>query len=131
MQDILGLGSCAMMNTPATEAAKRLVSGNGELKSKLQDFRLDPSIIQGVITKDVVELRKSIGAPGMAVLQFDNHSSDSIVLHAMKYLSVAEEDDISWSLIQSCVLFNCSDLIHTDARHPRTWKLCHDEHSSH
>jgi 4-alpha-glucanotransferase len=28
------------------------------------------AIRQGVITKDVVELRKSIGAPGMAVLQF-------------------------------------------------------------
>lgn len=28
---------------------------------------------QGVITEDVVQLRKSIGAPGMAVLQFGNH----------------------------------------------------------
>jgi 4-alpha-glucanotransferase len=28
-----------------------------------------------VITEDVVELRKSIGAPGMAVLQFGNNPS--------------------------------------------------------
>lgn len=28
--------------------------------------------LQGVITEDVVQLRKSIGAPGMAVLQFGN-----------------------------------------------------------
>lgn len=27
-------------------------------------------LLQGVITEDVVKLRKSIGAPGMAVLQF-------------------------------------------------------------
>jgi len=27
---------------------------------------------QGVITEDVVQLRRSIGAPGMAVLQFGN-----------------------------------------------------------
>lgn len=26
--------------------------------------------VQGVITEDVIQLRKSIGAPGMAVLQF-------------------------------------------------------------
>lgn len=28
---------------------------------------------QGVITEDVVQLRKSIGAPGMAVLQFGSN----------------------------------------------------------
>jgi hypothetical protein len=35
------------------------------------DARLVTSMLsKGVITEDVVELRKSIGAPGMAVLQF-------------------------------------------------------------
>jgi uncharacterized protein with ACT and thioredoxin-like domain len=35
------------------------------------DVRLVASMLsKGVITEDVVELRKSIGAPGMAVLQF-------------------------------------------------------------
>jgi hypothetical protein len=29
-------------------------------------------VLQGIITEDVVHLRKSIGAPGMAVLQFGN-----------------------------------------------------------
>lgn len=29
-------------------------------------------VLQGIITEDVVQLRKSIGAPGMAVLQFGN-----------------------------------------------------------
>ncbi|GMY11257.1 4-alpha-glucanotransferase, chloroplastic/amyloplastic isoform X2 [Fagus crenata] len=89
----------------------------------------------GVITEDVVQLRKSIGAPGMAVLQFafgsgaDNphlphnhecnqfvytgtHDNDTIrgwwdILkqeeksNVLKYLSINEEDDISWSLIQA------------------------------
>lgn len=32
--------------------------------------------LQGVITEDVVQLRKDIGAPGMAVLQFGKVASD-------------------------------------------------------
>ncbi|WZZ37380.1 hypothetical protein YC2023_020781 [Brassica napus] len=35
----------ASMTMEEVFKAKRLVSGNGELKSKLQDFRLDPSIM--------------------------------------------------------------------------------------
>lgn len=88
----------------------------------------------GVITKDVVELRKSIGAPGMAVLQFGfgsdasnphlphNHELNQVVYtgthdndtvrgwwdnlkqeeksNVLKYLSITEEDDIVWELIQ-------------------------------
>ncbi|KAF5737883.1 4-alpha-glucanotransferase chloroplastic/amyloplastic [Tripterygium wilfordii] len=89
----------------------------------------------GVITKDVVSLRKSIGAPGMAVLQFGfgsdaanphlphNHEHNQVVYtgthdndtirgwwdiimqeeksNVLKYLSIAEEDDVAWALIQS------------------------------
>ncbi|XP_054821243.1 4-alpha-glucanotransferase, chloroplastic/amyloplastic isoform X2 [Prosopis cineraria] len=88
----------------------------------------------GVITEDVVQLRKYIGAPGMAVLQFafggdadnphllHNHECNQVVYtgthdndtirgwwEALKqeeksnvwsYLSLTEEDDISWALIQ-------------------------------
>ncbi|XP_030975467.1 4-alpha-glucanotransferase, chloroplastic/amyloplastic isoform X2 [Quercus lobata] len=91
----------------------------------------------GVITEDVVQLRKSIGAPGMAVLQFgfgsdaDNphlphnhehnqfvytgtHDNDTIrgwwdILkqeeksNVLKYLSINEEDDIPWALIQAAL----------------------------
>ncbi|XP_010245859.1 PREDICTED: 4-alpha-glucanotransferase, chloroplastic/amyloplastic isoform X2 [Nelumbo nucifera] len=88
----------------------------------------------GVITEDVVQLRKAIGAPGMAVLQFafgsgsdnphlpHNHERDQVVYtgthdndtvrgwwenlnqeektNVLKYLSISEEEDISWSLIR-------------------------------
>ncbi|KAL2339440.1 hypothetical protein Fmac_007380 [Flemingia macrophylla] len=92
----------------------------------------------GVITEDVVQLRRSIGAPGMAVLQFGfggdgsnphlphNHECNQVVYTgthdndtiegwwealkqeekskvgsiALSYLSLKEEDDISWALIQ-------------------------------
>ncbi|KAH9718309.1 4-alpha-glucanotransferase DPE1 /amyloplastic [Citrus sinensis] len=83
----------------------------------------------GVITEDVVQLRKSIGAPGMAVLQFGfgsdsknphlphNHERNQVVYTGthdndtvkilyyavMKYLSISEEDDISWKLIQAAL----------------------------
>ncbi|KAG6501439.1 hypothetical protein ZIOFF_041319 [Zingiber officinale] len=91
----------------------------------------------GVITQDVVQLRKDIGAPGMAVLQFafgsnadnphlpHNHEEQQIVYTGThdndtilgwwevigeeekdtvrKYLSLADDTDISWSLIQ-CAL---------------------------
>ncbi|KAK7282404.1 hypothetical protein RIF29_11137 [Crotalaria pallida] len=91
----------------------------------------------GVITEDVVQLRKSIGAPGMAVLQFgfggdaDNphlphnqegnqvvytgtHDNDTIEgwwealqpeekSNVLSYLSLTEEDDISWALIQTAL----------------------------
>ncbi|ESR41272.1 4-alpha-glucanotransferase DPE1 /amyloplastic [Citrus sinensis] len=91
----------------------------------------------GVITEDVVQLRKSIGAPGMAVLQFGfgsdaknphlphNHERNQVVYtgthdndtirswwdtskneeksNVMKYLSISEEDDISWKLIQAAL----------------------------
>ncbi|CAL9244892.1 unnamed protein product [Arabidopsis halleri] len=101
--------------------------GVGKIKIIAEDL--------GVITKDVVELRKSIGAPGMAVLQFafgggadnphlpHNHEVNQVVYSgthdndtirgwwdtldkeekskAMKYLSIAREDDISWSVIQA------------------------------
>ncbi|KAK9271666.1 hypothetical protein L1049_002029 [Liquidambar formosana] len=89
----------------------------------------------GVITEDVVQLRKSIGAPGMAVLQFGfgsdaenphlphNHEHNQVVYtgthdndtvrgwwdnlkqeeksNVLKYLSISEEDDIVWALIQA------------------------------
>lgn len=101
--------------------------GVGKIKIIAEDL--------GVITKDVVQLRKSIGAPGMAVLQFafgggadnphlpHNHEVNQVVYSgthdndtirgwwdsldqeekskAMKYLSIAEDDDISWSIIQA------------------------------
>lgn len=88
----------------------------------------------GVITEDVVQLRRSIGAPGMAVLQFGfgsdannphlphNHECNQVVYtgthdndtiggwwealnqeektNALSYLSLNEEDEISWALIQ-------------------------------
>lgn len=91
----------------------------------------------GVITEDVVQLRKSIGAPGMAVLQFGfgsdarnphlphNHEPNQVVYtgthdndtvrgwwdllqqeeksSVLKYLSISEEDDISWALIQAAL----------------------------
>ncbi|KAJ0039974.1 hypothetical protein Pint_26912 [Pistacia integerrima] len=96
----------------------------------------------GVITEDVVQLRKSIGAPGMAVLQFGfgsdaenphlphNHECNQVVYtgthdndtirgwwdnlkrdnlkqeeknNVLKYLSLTEEDDIPWALIQAAV----------------------------
>ncbi|CAL5323929.1 unnamed protein product [Camellia sinensis] len=100
----------------------------------------------GVITEDVVQLRKAIGAPGMAVLQFgfgsdaDNphlphnheynqvvytgtHDNDTRLLTVsgyrrfevggtscrkkkspvLKYLSITEEADISWALIQAAL----------------------------
>ncbi|KAK1391945.1 4-alpha-glucanotransferase [Heracleum sosnowskyi] len=91
----------------------------------------------GVITEDVVQLRKSIGAPGMAVLQFGfgsdarnphlphNHKPNQVVYtgthdndtvrgwwdllqqeeksSVLKYLSISEEDDISWALIQAAL----------------------------
>lgn len=91
----------------------------------------------GVITEDVVQLRKSIGTPGMAVLQFGfgsdaenphlphNHERNQVVYtgthdndtirgwwdtlkneeksNVMKYLSIYEEDDISWELIQAAL----------------------------
>ncbi|KAK6924152.1 Glycoside hydrolase, family 77 [Dillenia turbinata] len=89
----------------------------------------------GVITEDVVQLRRSIGAPGMAVLQFGfgsdagnphlphNHEYNQVVYtgthdndtvrgwwdnlkdeersNVLKYLSITEEDDISWMLIRA------------------------------
>ncbi|WOK97610.1 4-alpha-glucanotransferase DPE1, chloroplastic/amyloplastic [Canna indica] len=91
----------------------------------------------GVITEDVVQLRKDIGAPGMAVLQFafgsdadnphlpHNHECEQVVYtgthdndtvlgwwenigeeekHTVKkYLSIADDTNISWALIQ-CAL---------------------------
>ncbi|KDP35240.1 hypothetical protein JCGZ_09399 [Jatropha curcas] len=91
----------------------------------------------GVITEDVVQLRKSIGAPGMAVLQFGfgsdadnphlphNHEANQVVYtgthdndttrgwwdnlkkreksNVLKYLSITEEDDMPWALIQAAV----------------------------
>ncbi|XP_043722328.1 4-alpha-glucanotransferase, chloroplastic/amyloplastic isoform X2 [Telopea speciosissima] len=91
----------------------------------------------GVITEDVVNLRKAIGAPGMAVLQFafgsgsdnphlpHNHEHDQVAYTGthdndtvrgwwenlkqeekstvLRYLSMTEEDDISWALIQLAV----------------------------
>ncbi|TXG60559.1 hypothetical protein EZV62_015132 [Acer yangbiense] len=98
-----------------------------------------PSIVtrQGVITEDVVQLRKSIGAPGMAVLQFGfgsdaenphlphNHECNQVVYtgthdndtirgwwdslkheeksNVLKYLSITEENDIPWALIQAAL----------------------------
>ncbi|KAK2655954.1 hypothetical protein Ddye_009006 [Dipteronia dyeriana] len=89
----------------------------------------------GVITEDVVQLRKSIGAPGMVVLQFGfgsdaenphlphNHECNQVVYtgthdndtirgwwdslkheekyNVLKYLSITEENDIPWALIQA------------------------------
>ncbi|EEF33720.1 4-alpha-glucanotransferase, chloroplast precursor, putative [Ricinus communis] len=91
----------------------------------------------GVITEDVVQLRKSIGAPGMAVLQFGfgsdadnphlphNHDANQVVYtgthdndtirgwwdvikqeeksNVLKYLSIAEEDEIPWALIKAAL----------------------------
>ncbi|XP_068332752.1 4-alpha-glucanotransferase, chloroplastic/amyloplastic-like [Pyrus communis] len=91
----------------------------------------------GVITEDVIQLRKSIGAPGMAVLQFGfgsdaanphlphNHEPNQVVYtgthdndtirgwwdvlkqeeksNVLKYLSITEEDDISWELIKAAL----------------------------
>ncbi|PIA47926.1 hypothetical protein AQUCO_01400493v1 [Aquilegia coerulea] len=91
----------------------------------------------GVITEDVVQLRKAIGAPGMAVLQFafggdafnphlpHNHEQDQVVYtgthdndtargwwenlkqeeksNVLEYLSLTDDDDISWKLIQVAV----------------------------
>ncbi|XP_065876264.1 4-alpha-glucanotransferase, chloroplastic/amyloplastic [Euphorbia lathyris] len=91
----------------------------------------------GVITEDVVQLRKSIGAPGMAVLQFGfggdasnphlphNHEVNQVVYtgthdndtirgwwdvlepgeksNVLKYLSISEENDVGWALIQVAV----------------------------
>ncbi|KAF5960567.1 hypothetical protein HYC85_001776 [Camellia sinensis] len=92
----------------------------------------------GVITEDVVQLRKAIGAPGMAVLQFGSFGSDADNPHlphnheynqvvytgthdndtirgwwdilpqeeksnVLKYLSITEEEDISWALIQAAL----------------------------
>ncbi|GJU32874.1 4-alpha-glucanotransferase, chloroplastic/amyloplastic, partial [Tanacetum coccineum] len=76
----------------------------------------------GVITEDVVQLRKSIGAPGMAVLQFGfgsdaenphlphNHEQNQVVYTGthdndtvLNYLSISVDDDISWALIQAAV----------------------------
>ncbi|GKV25284.1 hypothetical protein SLEP1_g34743 [Rubroshorea leprosula] len=91
----------------------------------------------GVITEDVVQLRKYIGAPGMAVLQFGfgsdaenphlphNHEPNQVVYtgthdndtiqgwwnnleaweksNVLKYLSITEEDDISWALFQAAL----------------------------
>ncbi|KAK6922925.1 LOW QUALITY PROTEIN: Glycoside hydrolase, family 77, partial [Dillenia turbinata] len=84
---------------------------------------------------DVVQLRRSIGAPGMAVLQFGfgsdagnphlphkheynqvvymgTHDNDTVQCwwdnlndegksNVLKYLSITEEDDISWTLIRA------------------------------
>ncbi|THF98999.1 hypothetical protein TEA_030177 [Camellia sinensis var. sinensis] len=92
---------------------------------------------EGVITEDVVQLRKAIGAPGMAVLQFGfgsdadnphlphNHEYNQVVYtgthdndtirgwwdilpqeeksNVLKYLSITEEEDISWALIQAAL----------------------------
>ncbi|KAF3440461.1 hypothetical protein FNV43_RR18745 [Rhamnella rubrinervis] len=91
----------------------------------------------GVITEDVIQLRRSIGAPGMAVLQFGfgsdaanphlphNHERNQVVYtgthdndtilgwwdvvkqeeksNVLKYLSIAEENDIPWALIRSAM----------------------------
>lgn len=91
----------------------------------------------GIITEDVVHLRKSIGAPGMAVLQFGfgsdaanphlphNHEPNQVVYtgthdndtirgwwdvlkqeeksNVQKYLSIHEENDIPWELIQAAL----------------------------
>ncbi|KAF3500413.1 hypothetical protein F2Q69_00040183 [Brassica cretica] len=112
---------------PGKSLFDAISSGVGKIKIIAEDL--------GVITKDVVELRKSIGAPGMAVLQFafgggadnphlpHNHEVNQVVYSgthdndtirgwwdtldqeekskAMKYLSIGEEDDISWSLIKA------------------------------
>ncbi|KAG8642917.1 hypothetical protein MANES_12G142500v8 [Manihot esculenta] len=97
----------------------------------------------GVITEDVVQLRKDIGAPGMAVLQFGfggdadnphlphNHEANQVVYtgthdndttrgwwdilkqeeksNVLKYLSITEEDDMPWALIQAV----CSSVAQT------------------
>ncbi|PKA56783.1 4-alpha-glucanotransferase DPE1, chloroplastic/amyloplastic [Apostasia shenzhenica] len=60
----------------------------------------------GVITEDVIQLRKAIGAPGMAVLQFvpngqTNPGCDA--LQVQKYLTVTRETSISWMLINAAV----------------------------
>ncbi|VVB18063.1 unnamed protein product [Arabis nemorensis] len=112
---------------PGKSLFEAITRGVGKIKIIAEDL--------GVITKDVVELRKSIGAPGMAVLQFafgggsdnphlpHNHEVNQVVYSgthdndtirgwwetldqeekskAMKYLSVSEEDDISWLVIQA------------------------------
>ncbi|XP_010484285.1 PREDICTED: 4-alpha-glucanotransferase DPE1, chloroplastic/amyloplastic-like isoform X2 [Camelina sativa] len=112
---------------PGKSLFDAISKGVGKIKIIAEDL--------GVITKDVVELRKSIGAPGMAVLQFafgggadnphlpHNHEVNQVVYSgthdndtirgwwdtldkegkskAMKYLSIAGEDDISWSVIQA------------------------------
>ncbi|OMP02542.1 Glycoside hydrolase, family 77 [Corchorus olitorius] len=76
----------------------------------------------GVITEDVTELRKYIGAPGMAVLQFGfgsdssnphlphNHELNQVVYTGthdndtvFRYLHITEEDDISWALIEAAL----------------------------
>ncbi|XP_071705984.1 4-alpha-glucanotransferase, chloroplastic/amyloplastic isoform X2 [Rutidosis leptorrhynchoides] len=76
----------------------------------------------GVITEDVVHLRKSIGAPGMAVLQFGfgsdsdnphlphNHEQNQVVYTGthdndtvLNYLQITVDDDISWALIRAAI----------------------------
>ncbi|MQM20390.1 hypothetical protein Taro_053408 [Colocasia esculenta] len=76
----------------------------------------------GVITEDVVRLRKAIGAPGMAVLQFafgsdgynphlpHNHEPNQVVYTGthdndtvLNYLGVRKNDDIPWSLIEAAL----------------------------
>ncbi|XP_004302227.1 PREDICTED: 4-alpha-glucanotransferase, chloroplastic/amyloplastic [Fragaria vesca subsp. vesca] len=91
----------------------------------------------GVITEDVIQLRKSIGAPGMAVLQFGfgsdaanphlphNHERNQVVYtgthdndtirgwwdvlpqkeksNVLKYLSIHEEEGISWAMIKGAL----------------------------
>uniref|UniRef100_A0A0E0EEQ1 4-alpha-glucanotransferase n=1 Tax=Oryza meridionalis TaxID=40149 RepID=A0A0E0EEQ1_9ORYZ len=76
----------------------------------------------GVITEDVVDLRKSIEAPGMAVLQFafgggsdnphlpHNHEFDQVVYTGthdndtvFKYLPEANRTEISWALITAAL----------------------------
>ncbi|KAG4381695.1 hypothetical protein GLYMA_15G207800v4 [Glycine max] len=40
----------------------------------------------GVMTEDVIQLRRSTGAPGMAVLQFDEWGSCTRLLHREDYI---------------------------------------------
>ncbi|KAI3939533.1 hypothetical protein MKX01_038488 [Papaver californicum] len=82
----------------------------------------------GVITEDVFQLRKAIGAPGMAVLQFENphflhnhesyqvvytdtHDNDTVRCwwenlkqedksSVLKYFAISEGGDISWTLVR-------------------------------
>ncbi|KAL5982040.1 4-alpha-glucanotransferase dpe1, chloroplastic/amyloplastic [Asimina triloba] len=77
----------------------------------------------GVITEDVVHLRKAIGAPGMAVLQFGKEQLlllwvggrlcptkrnllilfKQVFFQVLRFLGKTKEEDISWAMIRSAL----------------------------